>query len=62
MSRRGLRKAVVGGGAAGSEWRGRRREEERVVLLAGVIELEAKEDSEKSDIRGVILFGAGDRF
>ena len=61
MSRRGLRKAVVGGGAAGSEWRGRRREEERVVL-AGVIEPEAKGGSAKSDTRGVIFFVAGDPF
>ena len=61
MSRRGLRKAVVGGGAAGSEWRDRRREEERVVL-AGVIELEARGGSAKSDTRGVIFFGAGNRF
>ena len=61
MSRRGLRKAVVGGGAAGSEWRGLRREEERVGLV-GVIELEAKGGSAKSDTRGVIFFVAEDRF
>ena len=51
---------MVGGGAAGSEWRGRRREEEREVL-AGVIELEARGGSAKSDTRGVMFFGAGDR-